>query len=303
MSFEAEVSEFLEALDNGTRHIYACGLKAFREYYAPRGSITDFLNRVEEDARKPRLQRKHEARNSLRMFVDWLQRKGCSPKTVRAYVAAVQSLCRYHELNVSTRYLKMPSDKPVSRKKAWTTEEAAKFVSMIKKPVYRAIATIAFQSGLGLGDILALRYSDVKDEFEKGVVPLCLDLSRIKTNVPHLTFIGEWAFSMLRQHLEGKTLSEQDKLFNVTPRAVDRYFQRVARKFVGEYEGFNPCRIHSLRAAFRTILADAGMPVDEIEFFMGHQLPEQRRVYMSRTRDGWRELYKSYEWALTPKNP
>lgn len=303
MSFDAEVSEFLEALDSGTRRIYMYGLKAFSEYYAPHGSIGDFLNRVEDDARKPRMQRKHEARNSLRMFVDWLRRRGCSPKTVKAYVAAVQSLCKYYDLNVSTRYLKMPSDKPLSKKRAWTTEDVAKFVGMVKKPVYRAIATMAFQSGLGLGDILALTYGDIKEEFERGVTPLCLDLSRLKTDVPHLTFIGEWASNMLRQHLAGRNLKLEDKLFNVTPRAVDRYFQRLARKFVGEYEGFNPCRIHSLRAAFRTILADAGMPVDEIEFFMGHQLPEQRRVYMSRTRDGWRELYKSYEWALTPKNP
>jgi integrase len=262
----SEVSEFLEGLDEETRRVYKYGLKGFGEFYAACGSIGDFLDRVEEDTRRPRMVRKRVARKVLRMFVDWLQLRGYKPKTVRAYVGAVQALCRYYDLNVSTRFIRLPQNRPASRKKAWTIDEIANFIDMMDKPIYRAIATIAFQSGLGLGDILALKYGDIKEEYEKGVTPLCLDLSRIKTDVAHLTFIGKWALSMLRQHLKGKRLKSQDRLFKITARAVDSYFQRLAKKFVGNYEDFNPCRIHSLRAAFRTLLSDHQVDPLYLEF-------------------------------------
>ena len=191
-----------------------------------------------------------------------------------------------------------------SRKKAWTVEEIANFTSMMDKPIYRAIAAIAFQSGLELGDILALKYRDIKEEFEKGVTPLCLDLSRMKTDVPYLTFIGKWALSMLKQHLKGKKLKSQDKLFKIAARVVDSYFLRLAQKFVGSYEGFNPCRIHSLRTAFRTFLSDHQVDPLYIEFWIGHKVPEQQRVYISKTRESWRQTYheQAEPWLTPPKH-
>ncbi|MEM2419628.1 MAG: tyrosine-type recombinase/integrase [Candidatus Bathyarchaeia archaeon] len=78
------------------------------------------------------------------------------------------------------------------------------------------------------------------------------------------------------------------------------HFQKVARKWLGEYKGRNPLRPHSLRAAFRTILGDAGMDRDVVEFFMGHKLPEQLRVYHSRSRDGWRAIYAKYMQYIEP---
>jgi len=106
----------------------------------------------------------------------------------------------------------------------------------------------------------------------------------------------------MRECLKGVRLRDDDPIFDVSPRTIDLWFQKASGRFLGKYEGRNPCRPHSLRAAFRTLLADAGMPVDEIRFFMGHRLPEQERVYMSRSRDGWRALYKRYECALSPEN-
>jgi len=302
VEFDRDTSEFLKALGPGTRKIYTYGLTAFQDFYKPQGTVKSFLDRVEEDALKQRREKTRVARNAIKEFVEWLQAKGYKPKTVRAYVAAVQSLAKYFDLAVSTSYVNLPTARPFSQKYPWTIEAVAEFVEAMKKPMHRAIAVTIFQSGLGISDVLALTYGDIQREFEQGTAPLCLDLSRIKTDVPFMTFIGAWGVSLLKRHLDGRKLNARDRLFEVTPRAVDRCFARVGRRFAGDYEGNCPCRPHSLRAAFRTLLSDHRVDPLFIEFWMGHKVAEQQRVYVSKSREGWRETYRTQaEPWLTPK--
>ena len=292
MDFDKDTVEFLGALDTSTKRLYSCGLTAFQEFYKQQGTIKDFLDRVEEDSVKQRREKTRVARNTVKEFMEWLQGKGYKPKTVRAYIAAIQSEARYFDLSISTRYVNVPTAKPFSQKYPGTIEDISKFVSMIDKSVYKTLTVSMFQSGLSISDILALTYGDIQHEFESGVTPLCLDLARIKTDVPFMTFIGEWGISLLKQHLAGNDLKPQDPIFKRSPRTVDEYFERLARKFVGKYEGNNPIRPHSLRAAFRTILSDHKVDPLFIEFWMGHRVAEQQRVYVSKSKDGWRKTYR-----------
>jgi len=301
VDFDKDTVEFLEALDSGTRKIYSCGLAAFQEFYKPQGTIKGFLDRVEEDSLRSRRDKQRVARNTLKEFLEWLHGKGYKSKTVRAYVAAVQSEAKYFDLPISTRYVDVPVGKPFSQKYPWTIDDISKFVSMIGKPIHKAIAVSIFQSSLGISDLLALTYGDIQHEFEQGVVPICLDLARIKTDVPFMTFIGDWGVSLLKQHLAGNSLKPEDRLFRITSSAVDGYFERLARKFVGEYQGNNPIRPHSLRAAFCTLLSDHKVNPLYIEFWMGHHVAEQQRVCVSKSREGWRETYRTQaEPWLTP---
>jgi len=297
-------SEFLNAFGSGTRRVYKAGLEVFLKFYRSAGkgeSLEDFLDAVEQDLRRSRREKKRVARNLLNDFVRWLEEQEYAPKTIRAYVSAVQSFASYYDLKISTKYVDIPSSQPLSDKFPWTLDKVEVFIGMIDDPEIKSIAVTIFQSGLSISDILSLTWGDIKYEYERDVVPLCFDLARIKTDVPFMTFIGSWGTSLLRYHLEKKRLHTEDPLFTVSHRVIDLYFEGLGKKWVGAYTGQNPCRPHSLRAAFRTILGEAGMPYDTVEFFMGHELPEQVRVYNSRTRDGWREIYKKFEWALTPK--
>ena len=126
-------------------------------------------------------------------------------------------------------------------------------------------------------------------------------MTRIKTDVPFMTFVGKWGVSLLKQHLEGTTLRDQDKLFMISKRAIESHFKRVATGFVGVYTGFNPARPHSLRAAFKTLLSDHRVDPLFTEFWMGHRVAEQQRVYVSKSREGWRLTYRDQAEAwLTP---
>jgi integrase len=286
--------EFLSALKLGTRHVYERGLAKFQDFLAMQGlDVAGFLSLVEEDLRKPRLEKTRVARKTLNAFIAYLQGEGFAPKTVNAYVGAVQSLAKYYDIPLTTRYVNRPPAKAVHKKHPWTMEEIGKFIHLMDNVQYKCIAACIVQSGLSISDLLGLKYDDIREEFEKGVAPLCLDLSRKKTNVPFLTFIGSWALGLLKQHLKDRPLKDDTPIFTVTRRAVDNYFRRIGIKFGGGFSGRNPYSPHSLRAAFRTILSDHKVDPLYIEFWMGHKVPEQQIVYVSKSTESWRQTYRT----------
>jgi len=203
-----EASEFLKAMDTGTRKLYSFGLKSFLEFLRMKGycgSLGEFLDIVEADFRLPRHERKRVARNILNEFIGYCQEKGYAPKTIRAYVAAVQSFAGYYDIMLTARYVNLPSSIPVSQKFPWTLDRVVSFIEAIGNPEVKTIGIVMFQSGLSLAYVLSLTYGDIKYEFENGIVPLCLDLARVKTDVPFMTFIGRWGFNVLKNHLANRT--------------------------------------------------------------------------------------------------
>jgi len=295
--------EFLSVLKLGTRNVYDRGLAAFQEFYSRYGSIKDFLDRVEQDRLLPRGQRRRVDRVTLNNFVAWLQDKGYSPKTVRIYVGAVQSLAKYCDVPISLRYVQLPPAQPVNKKYPWTIGEVNRFVVMMDKPVYKSIAASIVQSGLSISDLLALTYQDIKEEFEKGITPLCLSLTRKKTGIAFITFLGNWSVNLLKDYLADRKLEDETPIYNISSRAVHAYFHKIARKFAGNFRGRNPYSPHSLRAAFRTFLSDHKVDPLYIEYWMGHKTPEQQSAYINKSRESWRQTYleQAEPWLTPPQ--
>jgi integrase len=298
---ESEVSEFLSVLRLGTCNVYSRGLAVFQQFYSAQGSIKDFLDRVEQDRLLPRSQRTRIDRVTLNNFVTWLQNKGYSPKTIRIYVGAIQSLAKYFDVPISLRYVQLPPAQPVNKKHPWTMEEVGKFIAAMDKLSYRSIAASIVQSGLSVSDLLALTYGDIKEEFEKGTTPICLNLTRKKTGISFITFFGSWSVKMLKEYLVNRKLEDEEPIYNVSSRAVHAYFHKTAQKFAGNFKGRNPYSPHSLRAAFRTFLSDHKVDPLYIEYWMGHALPEQQGAYINKSIESWRQTYKEQaEPWLTP---
>jgi len=299
-----DVREFLDAFKPGTRKVYRSGLRMFLRFYneTRKGkTLEDFLDAIEEDLKKSRRERTRVARKVLREFVRWLGDHQYTPKTIRTYVNSVQSLGQYYGLNISARYISLPTSQPVSSKYPWTLEEVGTFIGQMRKPELKSIAATTFQSGMNIGDVLHLTWGNIRSEYNKKVSPLCFEVTRQKTDVLFLSFVGAWGLSILRKYLsKAGRKQDSDPIYTMSKRTVQWHFQRQAKKWLGNYEGRNPMRVHSLRSAFRTFLGDAGLNETYLEFFMGHRVPEHKRVYVSKSREGWREIYAKYEDALTP---
>ena len=297
--FEPGVETFLDSCKPGTRRTYAAAYLAFEEFSGE--SVLDFLRRAEEDMKKEGLNKTHVARTTLADFVKWLEGKKKANKTIRVYVGAIQGLAKYYDLRIGASYINLPPSTTIHKKHPWTIKEIGNFISQMDHTLYKSMAATIVQSGLSLADLLELKYGDIREEFEKGITPLCLDWTRKKTSVPFMTFIGKWGVSLLKEHLNGKRLTDKTPIYDVSDRAVHRYFRRCAKKFGGKIKPRNPYTPHSLRAAFRTILSDHQIDHIIVEFWMGHSVPEQQIVYVSKSREGWRETYRTLaEPWLTP---
>ncbi|MEM3703015.1 MAG: site-specific integrase [Candidatus Bathyarchaeia archaeon] len=300
-SGDADLAGFLSVLKSSARNVYGRGLRLFLQFYVGQGSLKGFLDAIERDKLLPRRERRRVATEVLNGFVVWLSDRGYAPKTVRVYVGAVQSLAKYYDIPISLRYVRLPPAQPVYKKHPWTLAEVGEFVAAMDKPIYRSIAASILQSGLSLSDLLALTYGDIKEEFEKGITPLCLDLARKKTGVQFITFLGGWAVKLLKEHLSSQRLEDASPIYNVTARTVHAYFRKTAQKFAGAFKGRNPYSPHSLRAAFRTFLSDHKVDPLYIEFWMGHKLPGQLSAYINKSRESWRQTYhEQAEPYLTP---
>ncbi|MBS7612183.1 hypothetical protein KEJ27_08300 [Candidatus Bathyarchaeota archaeon] len=226
--FGSEVLEFLSVLKSGMRNVYGRGLATFQEFYLSHGSIKDFLNHVEQDRLLPRSERRRVDRVTLNGFVAWLQNRGYSPKTVRSYVSAVRSLAKCFDIPISLRYVQLPPSQPINKNHPWTIEEVDKFVDIMEKPIYTSIAASIVQGGLSLSDLLTLKYGDIKEEFEKGIMPICLSLTRKKTSIAFLTFLGGWSVKLLREYLANHKLKRETPIYEASSRAVHSYFRKIA---------------------------------------------------------------------------
>lgn len=296
----SEGKQFLEAFNEGSQKVYKSGLGVFLVFFGHQHTLADLLDLLDEDQKRSRREKKFVGRQILKDFSKWLKKKKFEPKSIRTYVSSVQSFATYWGYSITARYINLPTSQPVSQKYPWKVNEAYEFIKQLPTLELQSIAVTTFQSGLGPADILGLTWNDIKIEFEKETVPLCFDFGRKKTDVPFMTFIGKWGLSLLKEHLKGKRLQLRSPLYTINDRMIRLHFLKLGKRKLGEWIGLNPCRLYSLRAAFRTILGDAGLEHDYAEFFMGHHVAEQRRVYVSKSRDGWRQTYHKYEPYLTP---
>jgi len=303
----AEFEEQLELLKAqkraSTKQTYSAAFELFRRFYQPQGTIKDFLVAVEIDHNQSSfLEQKRVAINTMNDFVAWMKKDTqLKAKTIRTYAGAVQSLVKYFlpkDVKISTRYADLPSPNTSRKKAPWNLEGVSQFASLMNQPIYKTLVAVFFQSGISISDACAFTYGDIKEEFEAGRVPLCLDLIRIKTDTPYLTFIGQAGVTLLREYLEARGPIEAGApLFPISISAVERYFNRRAKKLPG-YDDSLQYGPASLRTGFRTLIRRAGCPEEFVEFWMGHNLFDQEKIYTSMSRDSWRAEYSKIETAV-----
>jgi hypothetical protein len=80
-----------------------------------------------------------------------------------------------------------------------------------------------------VSDLLALTYGDIKEEFEKGITPICLSLTRKKTGISFITFFGSWSVKLLKDYLVHENWIMKTPIYNVSSRAVHAYFRKTPK--------------------------------------------------------------------------
>ena len=298
--FNDQATEFIIAQKRtSTKQTYSAAFDLFRRFYQPQGTIRDFLVRIEIDHNQPSfLDQKRVAINTMNDFVAYMKKDtDLKAKSIRTYAGAVQSLVKYFlpkDVKISTRYADLPSPNASRKKAPWTLERVSQFAALMNQRIYKALVATFFQSGISISDVQAFTYRDIKEEHEAGTVPLCLDMIRIKTDSPYMTFIGRTGVTLLQEYLATRGSLELDApLFPISISAVERYFNRRAKKLPG-YDGSLQYGPASLRTGFRTLMRRAGCPEEFVDFWTGRRA----EIYKIMPRSAWRAEYSKFASAV-----
>lgn len=224
-------------------------------------------------------------------------------------MAALKSFYRNHDSEIlpfdSSKFGKHYV-KPRARKASYehvpTKIEVYQIIDMAMSLRDRAIMLMLFQSGIRLNALLRLNYGHVREQLEKGTVPLHLkitddlDTKLRGYDLPYYdTFVGKEAVDALTRFCEIRHKNSTDD----TPLFTSRNNKRVSDTNVWfhikrcvSHAGFDKRTmwIHSLRKAFKAELRKAPINEELSETLMGHRLKGSRESYMNRN-DAVEECY------------
>jgi site-specific recombinase XerD len=230
----------------------------------------------------------------LEDYVGELQDQGLAPLRICNYVKAVKALFRVNGVD-----LKLPqplSQRIVRRDRAPKPEELCLLLEggNLRDKV---IASMLALGGFREGTLVKLRYRHVRDELEKGIVPLHIhveaDITKGKYH-DYDTFLGQEAVDCLKLYLEerqrgspnGKISPEQltdesplirgQTSATVNPIGEKQVYQLIHNLYFKtglikrNNEHVYDLRVHSIRKYFKTQLMALGVQSDYVDFMMGH---------------------------------
>jgi len=294
-----QVREWLKDRAVNTQKCYADNIRRFCE----------FANVTPEQFQN---MDKKKARDIAWSFIETFSDK---PTVAINVMAALKSFYRNHDgetLPFDSSKFGKHYVKPRARKASYehvpTKNEVYQIIDMATSLRDRAMMLMLFQSGIRLNALLRLNYGHVREQLEKGIVPLHLkitddlDTKLRGYDLPYYdTFVGKEAADALKRFCEIRHKNSTDD----TPLFTSRNNNRVAdtnvwfhTKRCMAHAGFDKRTmwVHSFRKAFKSELRKAPINEELSELLMGHRLRGSRESYMNRN-DAVEELCEAYEQA------
>lgn len=205
---------------------------------------------------------------------------------LRLLRAALQDAVDEDILNRNVaRQVKMPTGS-IRKVKAWSEEEAARFLATASKDRLYALWAVALAIGLRRGEALGLRWADV--DLTRGRVQIAQSLSRVgrelslkevktESSAAGVPLPAELV-SILRQHrraqLADAKIAQRNELGLVfttkngtplEPRNINRAFATLCGR-----AGVRPIRVHDLRHSCATILFTMGIEAATVQRILRH---------------------------------
>lgn len=168
--------------------------------------------------------------------------------------------------------------------KAFTVEEEKKFLEYAEGDALYKLFVTALDTGIRLGELLALTWDDIDFESEeirvnKNLIPvkdfegktqrknmlLVQDTPKSKSSIRKVP-VTVRSLKLLQELKSDKPLVFCTRTNNyLSPRNIQRSFVRIAIK-----AGLDSCNFHSLRHTYATRMFELGVPVNVVSKLLGH---------------------------------
>jgi len=249
---------------------------------------------VKPDGVHPDPDRTQKHQDFLQHCLNELQDKKRSPGRLQGYARHVRTFYRVNGIKLEPPLIQR--ERVVKRDRAPTNEEL-KAILDVADPREKVIVLLLSLGGFREGTLAQLRYSHVKDDLERGILPvhIAVEADIVKGHyADYDTFLGEEAVNALRAYLEQRKRGSPDgkippeTITDETPLVRDIHDSRKARpigeKQIGKLvknlyhkaglrEPKQGCclRVHSIRKWFRTELTALGVQPEYAEYLLGHR--------------------------------
>ena len=258
---------------------------------------------------------------ALESYIAELQDRGLSPGMVANYSKAVKALYRINGVRIDLPY--SLDRKPVVKDRAPTQEELCRLLEVADLREKVIISLLAL-GGFREGTLVKLRYRHVREDLERGMVPIHVHVEREITKGKYHdydTFIGAEAAEFLRLYLEAREKGSPDGkmppeqitdesplIRNSHDHAPKPISAKAVRKIVRNLyfkaglldKGGYVLRAHSLRKFFKTQLMSLGVQPDYIDYMMGHTVDTYHDI-QSKGVEFLRSIYAAKSFCIRPQ--
>jgi len=322
-----EVSKWLSNIKGSTKNYYKTAMKTYVEFTGL--NPTELIDEAEEDRKKSRREQ-GQPEQRLADFFNWLQEEykpkrngenktGISKNLSKTFIAAIRGFYRRNGFPIMTKSPKA-APKKENKKLSLTPQQVKLLADHAPTHRDRAIILFIFQGGFDVSTICSLNYSDVSRELKEDKTPMLIEVVREKEEIEYFTCVGHDSIEALKAYLndrkrKGSDLKPNSPLFvkqgskklrseRITTNLIQNMLKDTALK-AGiisdedlEHSDLNPCRPHSLRASFSTILRLNGFDPLLVDFMQGHALP-YNGAYLIPPPEKVRQMYAEIEPQLS----
>jgi integrase len=257
-------------------------------------------------------------------YVGFLQDEELSPNYITSALAPVKT---FYALNgIKAGLLHPLPQRVVCRDRAPRPEELAKVLELASLRDKCIVAMLAL-GGFREGTLCRLLYRHVRDDLERGMVPVHVHVEAEITKGKYGdydTFLGQEAVDYLKLYFEerrrgspcGKvppeTITDESPLIrndrSRVPRPIcEKYVYQAIHNLYTRAGLLRPkvgrrydLRAHSIRKYFCTQLAALGVPGDYIEYMMGHRISTYHDIEMKGI-EFLRNVYAASGLSIRPK--
>jgi site-specific recombinase XerD len=254
-------------------------------------------------------------------YLAWLQDEGLKAGSV---VNCIKSVKTFYRVNgVKVELSERLSRRVVYKDRSPTAEELVKVLDVADLR-QKVIVSLLALGGFREGTLSKLKYRHVREDIEKNISPLHVDVPIELTKgkyEAYSTFVGAEAEYYLRLYLDDRRkgnsrrkpedLTDDSPLIRdehkvepqgITPKQIRRIVHGLYVKagIVQHFEGHYDVRAHSLRKYFKTQLLALGVQPDYVDYWMGHKLNTYHDID-SVGLEKLRSVYSAAGLSIRPK--
>ena len=183
----------------------------------------------------------------------------------------------------------------------WTTEDFIKFISELKNDLmYKTIFTLLWTTGMRVGELLGLRYSDF--DFTNNTVNISRNYQDKKTQTTKTTSsvrtinVSQVTMNLIKEfHEKTKYIDDKNRLFLTDKVNITKVKNRVCSK-----TNVKKIRLHDIRHSFITLQIDNHVNVNVVSQIVGHKNSTTTlNVYYHCKREEQKQVSIFYDETLS----